>query len=209
MTEEKTHKRCLLLNADYTPISIISWKRAIFWSMKYMDSQENKIEILDFYGNDFIQCSHDKKLPVPCIAKTSKYFRFNHQKAVFSRKNIFLRDNFTCQYCGIKYSPQELTYDHIVPKSVFRRSNTPLSATTWTNITTACLKCNRKKGNRTPKEANMTLLSLPIQPKQNNRYLSIIHHLSKIKEDSIPESWRIYLPTSYTLGGQNNENKPK
>jgi 5-methylcytosine-specific restriction endonuclease McrA len=177
--------------------------------MKYMDSQENKIEILDFYGNDFIQCSHDKKLPVPCIAKTSKYFRFNHQKAVFSRKNIFLRDNFTCQYCGIKYSPQELTYDHIVPKSVFRRSNTPLSATTWTNITTACLKCNRKKGNRTPKEANMTLLSLPIQPKQNNRYLSIIHHLSKIKEDSIPESWRIYLPTSYTLGGQNNENKPK
>lgn len=206
---EKTHKKCLLLNADYTPISIISWKRAIMWSIKYIDSPENKIEIVDFYNNDFIQCSHDKKIPVPSVAKTTKYFRFNNQKAVFSRKNIFLRDNYTCQYCGTKYPIQELTYDHIIPKSVFRRLNTPLSATTWTNITTACLRCNRKKGNRTPKEASMTLLSLPIQPKQNNRYLSIIHHLSKIKEEDIPGTWQIYLPTAFINCGIKHENQPE
>ncbi len=205
---EKTHKKCLLLNADYTPITIISWKRAILWSMKYIDSTDNKIEIVDFYSNDFIQCSHDKKIPVPSVAKTTKYFRFNNQKAVFSRKNIFLRDNYTCQYCGTKYPIQELTYDHIIPKSVFRRANSPLSATTWTNITTACLKCNRKKGNRTPKEANMILLNLPIQPKQNNRYLSMVHHLSKIKEEHVPDAWRIYLPSAFINCGFKNENQP-
>jgi len=191
---EKKHLRCLLLNADYTPLSIISWKKAIIWSLDERITK-SRIEILDFHSNDFIQCSN-KKIPVPAVARTRKYLRLSEQKAVFSKKNIFLRDNYTCQYCGIKYNINELTYDHIIPKSVFRKNNQSMSATTWTNITTACLKCNRKKGNRTPKEANMALLNLPIQPKQNDKYLSMVHYLSKIKE-GIPQSWLIYLPKSY------------
>lgn len=190
----KKHLGCLLLNADYTPMGIISWKKAIVWSLN--NDITKKIEIIDFYNNDFIQCSN-KKVPVPSVARTIKYFRFREEKAVFSRRNIFLRDNYTCQYCGIQFAETELTYDHIIPKSVFKRNNQTLSATTWTNITTACLKCNRKKGNRTPKEANMELLSLPTMPQQNNRYLSMIHYLSKIRQ-KIPDNWIIYMPQSHS-----------
>lgn len=188
------HKKCLLLNADYTPLTIISWKRAIVWSVD--TSKSSKIEIINFYSQDYIKCSNDKKIPVPSVAKTTKYLKMTDRPVVFCRNNIFLRDHHTCQYCGNKFTKNELTYDHIIPKSLFRKQNNSLSATTWTNITTACLDCNRKKGNRTPKEANMTLLSLPIRPKQNNRYLSLVHYLSKIKED-IPDDWKIYLPPSY------------
>ena len=190
------HSKCLLLNGDYTPLSIISWKKAIVWSVKYEENINRAIEILDFYPEDFILCSNDRHMLVPAVAKTLRYFRVNEEKAVFSRKNIFLRDNYTCQYCGIKYDQKELTYDHIIPKSIFRKQKMNTSATTWTNITTACIKCNRKKGNKSPKEANMQLKSIPIEPKHNNRYLSMMHHLSNI-DGEIPNQWVGYLPKSF------------
>lgn len=189
------NSRCLLLNGDYSPLTIISWKRALVLSIKYAESNKG-IEIIDFYKSDFIQCSNDKKVPIPAVARTRQFFRIKDQQATFSRKNIFLRDNYTCQYCGIKYETNLLTYDHVIPKSCFK--NSTCSPTSWTNIVTACVSCNRKKGNKTPKQANMPLRSLPIKPKQNYRHLSMVHHLSKIKTQ-IPEEWVLYLPDSYLL----------
>jgi hypothetical protein len=92
---EAKNSRCLLLNADYTPLNIIDWRRALVWSIKYADNKKYGIEIIDFYKNDFIQGAGNKRVPVPSVAKTCRFFKINHHKVTFSRKNIFLRDNYT------------------------------------------------------------------------------------------------------------------
>lgn len=191
---DQKHSKCLLVNADYSPLGIISWKRAIVWSIKHEDSDKYGIEIIDFYKNDHIVCV-DKKIPIPAVAKTRRYFKIKNQPITFSRKNIFVRDNYSCQYCGKHLEARELTYDHVVPKSKwFSETHSP---TNWTNIVTACVPCNRKKGNRTPKEANMPLINKPSVPNKNMLYLPILHSLNRIKNE-IPDEWIIYLPQSFS-----------
>lgn len=190
------NKQCLLLNADFMPMSIIPWTRAVVWYMKYQDNKKYGIDIIDFYKNDFINGVNNKKYPIPCVAKTKRFFKRTDSRIIFSKKNIFLRDNYTCQYCDTKFDDRELTYDHVIPKSKWD-SNLG-SPTIWTNIVTACLWCNRKKGDKTPKQANMPLKQLPIEPNKNVRYLPIAHHLRRIKYN-IPDEWHIYLPKSYCL----------
>jgi 5-methylcytosine-specific restriction endonuclease McrA len=187
------NSRCLVLNADYTPLAIVDWKRAITWSL--MDSKHSHIEVIDFYKNDYISGTNSKKFPIPAVIKTSKYFRINNAKVNFSRKNLFIRDNYSCQYCGQIKEVNTLTYDHVIPKSLWKNTNG--SPTNWTNIVTACVDCNRKKGNRTPKQANMPLRNLPVIPNKNPKYLPISHFLLRIRSD-IPSEWTIYLPDSYT-----------
>jgi len=189
---QQNHKRCLLLNGDYSPLSIIPWQKAIVWSMR-SNNYKYAIEIIDFYRNDYIN-GVDKKYPIPAVAKTYRFFKINNQSVTFSRKNIFIRDDYTCQYCGEKYELNSLTYDHVIPKSKWKSIKD--SPTSWTNIVTACTWCNRRKGSRTPKEANMPLKNLPIKPNKNLKYLPITSHLSKIK-DQIPTEWTPYLPDSY------------
>jgi 5-methylcytosine-specific restriction endonuclease McrA len=188
------NSRCLVLNADCTPLGIIDWKKALTWYIKYENDDTQGIEIIDFYKDDYICGVNNKKFPIPCIVKTAKYFRVNNQKVNFSRKNLFIRDNYTCQYCGEKKDLSKLTYDHVIPKSVFRGNSE--SPTTWTNIVTACVECNRKKRNRTPKQANMPLQNLPVAPNKSPKYLPITHMLLRIRSD-IPLEWSVYLPESY------------
>jgi hypothetical protein len=189
------NNRCLVLNGDYSPLGIIDWKRAVIWSLKYEHSSHKSIEVLDFYKNDFIIGAHNKKYPIPAVIKTCKYFKLHNQRVNFSRKNLFIRDNYVCQYCGIEKDINELTYDHVIPKSHFKSKNS--TPTSWTNIVTACTSCNRRKANKTPKQANMPLLNLPIEPKKHCKYLPVTRHLSIIR-DNMPQEWTIYLPQSYT-----------
>lgn len=188
------HNKCLVLNADFTPLTVISWKRAMIWSMKYVDSSKFSIEIIDFYKNDYILGTNNRKHPIPAVVRTNHYLKIHNHNVNFSRKNIFLRDNYTCQYCGISKDMNELTYDHVIPKSKW--SDFKRSPTNWTNIVTACHDCNRIKGNRTPTEAKMDLLNLPIVPQKTIRYLPVHEYLLKIRR-TIPNEWTLYLPESY------------
>jgi 5-methylcytosine-specific restriction endonuclease McrA len=188
------NSKCLVLNADYSVLGIVDWKKALTWLFKYGDVKHPSIEIIDFYKDDFIQGVNNKKFPIPAVIKTSKYFRLQDCRVNFSRKNLFIRDNYSCQYCGIQEDINNLTYDHVIPKSSWKGKMG--SPTCWTNIVTACVTCNRKKGNRTPQQANMPLKNLPISPKKSSRYLPITHFLVKIRSE-IPSEWAIYLPESY------------
>lgn len=187
------NSKCLVLNADYTPLTIINWQRALVWSIKNQENRNIGVEIIDFYKNDYI-IGVNKSFPIPAVVKTAKYFRINNQKVNFSRKNLFVRDCFTCQYCGVKPDMKYLTYDHVIPKSLWK--NKQGSPTTWTNIVTACVNCNRKKGNKTPQQAQMALKSLPTIPNKSSKYLPITSYLSNIRSD-IPVEWKVYLPDSY------------
>jgi 5-methylcytosine-specific restriction endonuclease McrA len=188
------HSRCLVLNADYSPLTIINWQKALLWAIKHEYNVRVGVEIIDFYKDDFICGVNNKKYPIPAVVKTAKYFRINNHKVKFSRKNLFIRDGYTCQYCNNIFDTNELTYDHVVPKSVWDNNNG--SPTSWTNIVTACRDCNRKKGNRTPKQANMPLQNFPNKPQKNVKYLPITAYLSMIRSE-IPTEWIDYLPESY------------
>lgn len=191
---QKNHTRCLVLNADYTPLTIINWQKALVWAIKHEYNTKIGIEILDFYKDDYILGTNNKKHPIPAVAKTARYFRINNYSVKFSRKNLFIRDNHTCQYCHRTFDINSLTYDHVIPKSVWNDSIG--SPTSWTNIVTACISCNHKKRNRTPKQANMPLKNLPYVPQKNIKYLPIVSHLTKIRSE-IPEEWKTYLSEAY------------
>lgn len=187
------NSKCLVLNADYTPLTIINWQRALVYSIKNQENRNIGVEIIDFYKDDYI-VGVNKSFPIPAVVKTAKYFRINNQKVNFSRKNLFVRDDFTCQYCGDKPDMKYLTYDHVIPKSLWKNKNG--SPTTWTNIVTACVNCNRKKGNKTPQQAKMTLQTLPTIPNKSTKYLPITDYLLNIRSE-MPYEWKTYLPESY------------
>lgn len=194
---QSKNSKCLVLNADYSPLTIIDWTKAIIWSLKNEHNKNSGIEIIDFYKDDSIVGTNNKRYPIPAVARTAKYFRISNQRVKFSRKNLFIRDDHTCQYCGNRFEINQLTYDHVIPKSSWNYENGG-SPTSWTNIVTACVVCNRRKGNRTPKQAHMPLKKLPITPQKHFKYLPITHHLIKIKTE-IPSEWLVYLPESYLI----------
>jgi hypothetical protein len=188
------NSRCLVLNADYSPLGIIGWQRALVWSVKYEQNSRMSIDIIDFYKDDHIIGANNKKHPIPAVVKTNRYFKLNNQSVNFSRKNLFIRDAYTCQYCQQPKDISKLTYDHVIPKSKWQSNNG--SPTCWTNIVTACVECNRKKGNKTPAQANMPLKNLPYQPSKSFKYLPVVGLLINIRSD-IPSEWKPYLPESY------------
>jgi 5-methylcytosine-specific restriction endonuclease McrA len=98
----------------------------------------------------------------------------------FSRKNIYLRDKSRCQYCGKRFRTEELNLDHVVPVSRGGKS-------TWENVVCSCIRCNIRKGNRTPDEAALTLISKPAKPKW--------HPLVRVAGRY--EEWKSFLDEAY------------
>lgn len=133
-----------------------------------------KADIVETYTDRFIN-TINTKYPLPSVIKLSHYVRMPYRGVEISRKNIIKRDQGKCQYCGSK---SNLTVDHVHPKS---RGGPD----TWENLTTACVKCNNKKGNRTPKEAGMKLLSEPVKP---NYIVFLKNTLGKVEEN-----WKQFL----------------
>lgn len=190
LQNHKYKNKCLLLNCDYSPLSIIDWKKAVIWSVKYNKNSKFSIEIIEHYPDQYIQCV-GHKIPVPCVAKTSTYYNvYNTNIVKFSRRNLFIRDNYTCQYCNNKFNIDKLTYDHVIPKARFKHNRQ--SCTTWNNVVTSCLKCNSHKGNRTPIEANMNLLSYPCKPSFSPKYLPWYQELLTMYSSHRNKQWEAY-----------------
>lgn len=184
------HGMCLILNADFAPLCVINWRRA--YCLYYQNNIN--IEILNFYEDDYIAGASGQQHKIPAVIRSKQYLKLYNKEVRFSRKNLFLRDDYTCQYCNTKYDKCKLTYDHVIPKSMWDKRKG--DATCWTNIITACTSCNRKKGNRTPTQARMTLLKEPYRPTRTTKYLPMAHLLHTIRQD-IPKEWRNYLMESY------------
>src|SRR5690242_21174499 len=132
----------LLLNQGFEPFKVISWQRAI--TLLFL----GKVEVLEEYDRDIR--SVNVIIKVPAVVRLLRAFRRHARPVKFSRVNIYARDNYRCQYCGVRCGISELTYDHVIPRAKGGK-------TTWDNIVTCCYPCNGKKGNRTPHEAKMAL----------------------------------------------------
>lgn len=97
---------------------------------------------------------------VPKIIRLLGYDRLPKQDVKLNRRNIFARDRNQCQYCGKKFPTQELSLDHVKPRSLGGGSS-------WENLVCCCVSCNARKGGRTPTQAHMHLIREPIKPKRN------------------------------------------
>ena len=100
------------------------------------------------------------EIRVPRVLRLLHYDRLPKQRVRLNRRNIFARDANSCQYCGKRFSTSELSLDHILPTC--RGGDT-----SWENLVCACLKCNVRKGGRTPQEAGMKLIKKPVRPKRS------------------------------------------
>jgi 5-methylcytosine-specific restriction endonuclease McrA len=153
--EENTMQRVLVLNASYEPLHVVSVKRALILLLK------EKAELLEAAETSWR--AETRFFPVPLVIRLVTYVRIPQRLHLpLNRRNVILRDNYACQYCGASASQVTLTLDHVLPRS---RGG----PTSWENVVAACTVCNQRKGDRLPDEAGMPLHRPPYRP----RYLAI------------------------------------
>jgi 5-methylcytosine-specific restriction endonuclease McrA len=165
----------LVLNADfrplsYYPLSLWSWQDAI--KAVFMD----RVNIVSHY--DKVVRSPSFEMQLPSVVSLKTYIKPSRQPA-FTRFNVFLRDRFSCQYCGAR---EELTFDHVIPRS---KGGT----TTWENVVAACSPCNLRKADRMPADAEMWPRTAAYQPSVTD-----LHRNGRLfPPNYLHESWMDYL----------------
>tara|TARA_B100000925_G_C21992704_1_gene467529 strand:- start:319 stop:852 length:534 start_codon:yes stop_codon:yes gene_type:complete len=165
----------LLLNADaqplnISPLSIITWQMAI---KAYFG---DKVTILRSYEDKFIR-SQRLAMQRPSVVIANRYIKKN-PKVKFTRRNVYIRDNYTCQYCFTSFPYLQLTFDHVIPRA---HGGTAC----WENVVTACKKCNGDKGSD---------LIMPKHMPQEPNYWALMSKIRK-QEVYVPhESWLEYIP---------------
>lgn len=169
----------LVLSQSYAPIRVVSWQKAV--TMFF----DGKVEVVSEYEEDIRSVSLTIKMPaVVRLVRPHKWF-FSGPR--FSRANVLLRDEFSCQYCGSKPKLQkQLNFDHVLPRARGGRSS-------WENIVTACFSCNTKKACRTPEEAGMKLRKRPVRPKS----LPAMH--TRLRLSNVHELWESWVYWNGTL----------
>jgi len=199
----------LKLNAAYMPIDIIDWEEAVtLWKCQKAEVLETYEDRLlhtglrftkpDIGVNDtFVHTSYDVNLDswktameMPAVIRLIEFVspkrdvRFYQP---FTRQNVYARDGGKCVYCDTPVSRNKFTFDHVIPKSRGGK-------TVWQNIVCSCLKCNAKKGNKTPAEAGMTLKRKPIAPLLAEDFNSgIINRLRSMTRVINNKKWRDWI----------------
>ena len=158
----------LLLNQDYSPLTICSVQRAFL--LVFLDKAE------------LLKGDRDRKLrstsqtySFPSVIKINRYINIPYKGVILTRHNLFKRDGHKCQYCG---ASRDLTLDHLIPKSKGGKSS-------WTNLVTACKNCNTKKGSFLAEKVGLKLKSIPVKPS----YISFL----KTVHGVLREDWKPYL----------------
>lgn len=181
----------LVLNKNWQPVGVQTVARALVktWNetAKIVDPQDYAqyawdewTEMVPGADEPFIR-TQSRRIRVPEVVVLTVYDKLPQNAVTFSRRNIFKRDRFTCQYCGRQPGQEELTIDHVVPRAQGGISS-------WENCVLACIDCNAKKADRTPEQAKMPLSREPHRPLWKPIYAS---HGRKI------ESWAKFISEEY------------
>ena len=175
LTRPPSGHPALVLNADfrplsYYPLSLWPWQETI--KAVFLD----RVDVVSTY--DQVVRSPSFEMQLPSVVALKSYVTQDRTPA-FTRFNLFLRDSFTCQYCGWG---EDLTFDHVIPRSRGGR-------TSWENIVTACAPCNLRKGGRTPKEAQMP----PARPARRPAAYELQELGRRFPPHHLHQSWMDYL----------------
>lgn len=158
----------LVLNQDYSPLTICSVQRAFL--LVFLQ----KAELLNTVKERSLR-SISRSYPFPSVIKIDRYISIPYKGVVLTRHNIFKRDGHKCQYCGHN---KKLTIDHLIPRSKGGKSS-------WTNLVTACQSCNAKKGDYSLEKVGLKLQNIPIKPS----YISFL----RMSHGGIRDDWKPYL----------------
>jgi 5-methylcytosine-specific restriction endonuclease McrA len=156
---------------QYANYNFESWREISELKAQFKEPNEDWVKAVNF------------EIQVPRVIRLLFYDRLPKQAVRFNRRNIFARDANRCQYCGKRFPTSELSLDHVLPRS---RGG----ETSWENIVCSCVKCNVKKGGRTPQEARMHLIRQPVCPKRSPL-------LSLKLGNPKYESWKSFLDNAY------------
>ncbi len=188
MTVSVGNLRTLVLNADMQPLS---WAPLSVWNWRdaFVAVIQNRVIQVKTY-DDVLVRSVNEAFEVPAVVALKRYRK--RKRVAFTRYNLFVRDQFTCQYCGERLASKDLTFDHVVPKSRGGRSS-------WTNIVASCQKHNLMKANRTPREAGMRLIRKPFEPSPFE--LDALARTSAMTEADLHRTWMDFLYWDSELEG--------
>jgi 5-methylcytosine-specific restriction endonuclease McrA len=200
MTPSVLDTNVLVLNRFYMAIRVVNVRRALTLLYRQcaevIDLEDSQYVSYDFEswcelgqltsldkqpGEEYLQAVGFEVL-VPRIVRLTRFDKLPLQTVRFNRKNLFARDDHTCQYCGRTEPTNQLSLDHVIPRSHG-------GPTTWENIVCCCLRCNSRKGGRTPKEARMKLLSSPSKPRVSPLLIQSIN-------DPRYEIWKTFIPVA-------------
>ena len=178
MSVAERHFPALVLNADfrplsYFPLSLWSWQDAI--KAVFL----GRVNVISEYDQHVHSPTWD--MAIPSVISLKQFVPLARRPA-FTRFNVFLRDQFACQYCGGAFAADELTFDHVIPRSRGGKTN-------WENVVAACAPCNLAKGDRMPKTAGIHPLRTPRQP--SNYQLQ--ENGRRFPPNYLHESWRDFL----------------
>ncbi|HEX3657234.1 MAG TPA: HNH endonuclease [Pirellulales bacterium] len=165
----------LVLNRNWQPVNVATVERALvmLWneSSRVVDPHDYQMyswadwsRLAPGEGEPFVRAIR-MRLRVPEVVTLTDYDRLPAAAVSFSRRNIFKRDHYTCQYCGEQPGSEELTIDHVVPRAQGGTS-------TWQNCVLACVACNKRKADRTPVQAGLRLRKQPVRPAWKPLYAS-------------------------------------
>lgn len=199
----------LVLNKNYQPVNIVSWKKAINKVINgraevvYLENEKyenyNFNDWLLFTKEKLRKGKYEEKLiftenfPIlaPSVIRTLYYGEVKGKYVKLTRRNLYLRDDYTCCYCGKKHKANDLNIDHIIPRSKGGKHK-------WENVVCSCIKCNTKKGDYLLGECNMRLLKKPYIP---------FHHLMEnghtIDENKM-RKWGPFISNGYSFEGELN-----
>jgi len=165
--------RTLILSSSMQPQSIATWQQSVvlLW--------QGKGEALESY--EATVSSPSVTFQIPAVLRLHKAFSTHKSGVKFSRLNVYQRDGFRCCYCNKRFAAQDLTYDHVLPKSRGGKTN-------FVNIVSACHKDNLRKTNKTPGEAGMRMHFKPYVPKTIPLGRPFLLSL-----DRVPDLWRPYI----------------
>lgn len=168
----------LVLNADYQPLS---YSPLSLWPVQETIKSvfSDRVSVVAEYDT-IIHSAGNFEMFIPSVIALKEYSPKAYREPVFTRQNVFLRDDYTCQYCGNKFKSHDLTFDHVIPRCKGGQ-------TTWTNIVSACSSCNLKKGGKDLKDSGMVLLKPIRKPTRDD--------LLKINYDpkNFHKTWRDFL----------------
>ena len=168
----------LVLNQNYEPLNICNIRRALVLVIM------GKAEVLEQDG--LVLRTIDREYRAPSVIRLSSLIKRPRPQVKLTRREVFIRDAYTCQYCGVQ--TRDLTLDHVVPRS---RNG----AHTWENLVSACKGCNHRKGGKTLQEARMRLLREPVRPRAG-AYYTIQRKLAH----DLRDEWRQFVPGFEPVG---------
>ncbi len=169
-TIPRRRKQVLVLDAKDTPLSTTSILKAQLLTNPHGEQRATVLETINAVEGD-----------LPIVIKLNKLVEGFVASVGFSSARVFFRDNYTCQYCGVRFPERELTLDHVIPKSRGGDAS-------WENQATACKACNNRKADRTPEEAGMKLLSVPSKPRDTLVFELMVHG-----QPHLAQAWVRYL----------------